>query len=471
MLLWIIFMVMALVALALLVVPLLRRNTDGAPSEAPDALVYRDQLAELDQEVRRGVISGEEQAAARIEIARRLLAADNRSATAEGGKGPAPDQPESFTPLMISCVVLLGAFGLYFVTGSPELANRPAATNPQLAQPASPGNRPDMTSLIDQLGEKLKDRPDDLKGWSLYARTLTKQRRFADAIGAWRRVTTLAPNDAGLWSERAEVEISAAQGIIGAAARKSLETTLKLDPAEPRARYYLGLADAQAGKRGEALGIWLKLAAVSPPDAPWMAILATRIERLAAEAGIDRKELAARNEKLATAAGTKGPDADDVKAAQSIAPQERMAMIRTMVARLATRLEEAPDDADGWQNLGRSYHVLGQAAKSKDAYAKAAALRPKDVAVLSAYAGAIARTAAADAPISKALAAVSQQILALAPDHGGALWFSGIARFEAGDAAGARARWNKLLSIIDPSSAQYSEVRKRIAALDKIRSR
>lgn len=471
MMLWIIFVVMALVALALLVVPLLRRSTDAAPSEAPDALVYRDQLAELEQEVRSGLISGEEEEAARVEIARRLLATDEGSDAAAGGKAPVPDRPERFTPLMISCVVLLGAFGLYLITGSPELANRPAGSDLQLAQPAAPRDGRDITSLINQLGEKLRDRPDDLKGWSLYARTLTKQQRFADAVGAWRRVTTLAPNDAGLWSERAEAEISAAKGIIGTAARKSIQTALAVDPTEPRARYYLGLAEAQAGKRAEALGIWLKLDAESPPDAPWKPILATRIERLAVEIGIDGKELAARRKKLATAAGIKGPDADDLEAAQSMTPQERLAMIQTMVNRLATRLEEAPDDADGWQRLGRSYQVLGQTVKSKDAYAKAAALRPKDIAVLSAYAGAIARTAQADQPISKPLADISEQILALAPDHGGALWYSGIARFEAGDVPGARARWNKLLTIIDPSSGQYSEVKRRIAALDEIISR
>jgi cytochrome c-type biogenesis protein CcmH len=470
MMLWIIFIVMALIALALLVVPLLRRNT-AAPSAGHDTQVYRDQLTELEQEVQGGLISGEEEKAARLEIARRILATGDGSPAGEDGK--AAEHPESFAPVIISCVVLLGAFGLYLSVGSPELAERRNGSSEQMAQA---GDGPDIASLINELGEKLKSRPDDLRGWSLYARTLTRQRRFAEASAAWRRVTTLAPDDAGLWSERAEAEISAAKGIIGAAARKSLVTTLKLDPREPRARYYLGLAESQAGRRAEALKVWLALEADSPPDAPWVSVLTTRIKDLAAEAGIDAKELAARRQKLGITARAqtprdRGPSAEDVEAAQSLVPKERMAFIRTMVARLAERLEGAPDDADGWQKLGRSYRVLGDAVKSKNAYAKAAALRPKDVAVLSAYAGAIARTTDADAPISSVLAAVSEQILALAPDHGGALWFSGIARFEAGDTPGARGRWQRLLSIIDPSSAQYAEVKKRIAALDKLESR
>ena len=43
----------------------------------------------------------------------------------------------------------------------------------------------------------------------------------------------------------------------------------------------------------------------------------------------------------------------------------------TMVGRLAARLKDNPEDAEGWMMLGRSYAVLGRFGDSSEAYAKA----------------------------------------------------------------------------------------------------
>ncbi|MBT6443250.1 MAG: hypothetical protein HOK61_12555, partial [Alphaproteobacteria bacterium] len=122
---------------------------------------------------------------------------------------------------------------------------------------------------------------------------------------------------------------------------------------------------------------------------------------------------------------------------------------------------------EGWMRLARSYEVLNEPAKSRDAYAKAATLKPKGLPVLTAYAGAIAKAATPGAPMPKRLADISEQILALQPTHGGALWFSGIAKMEAGDKTGARERWTRLLAILDPKGAQHAQVLERIKALDQ----
>jgi cytochrome c-type biogenesis protein CcmH len=68
-------------------------------------------------------------------------------------------------------------------------------------------------------------------------------------------------------------------------------------------------------------------------------------------------------------------------------------MIDAMVARLAARLRQQPDDAAGWAQLGRSYMVLEEAAKARDAYARALKLRPGDAALKQALAEATSAAA------------------------------------------------------------------------------
>ena len=60
-------------------------------------------------------------------------------------------------------------------------------------------------------------------------------------------------------------------------------------------------------------------------------------------------------------------------------------MILAMVGNLAARLEKQPDDVEGWTRLGRSYMVLNQPDKAREAYAHALKLKPDDAALKQAF--------------------------------------------------------------------------------------
>jgi cytochrome c-type biogenesis protein CcmH len=64
---------------------------------------------------------------------------------------------------------------------------------------------------------------------------------------------------------------------------------------------------------------------------------------------------------------TRGPDAEDIAAASDMTEDERAAMIEGMVAGLAARLQDAPNDPDGWVMLIRSYRTLGDEEKANEA--------------------------------------------------------------------------------------------------------
>jgi len=103
------------------------------------------------------------------------------------------------------------------------------------------------------------------------------------------------------------------------------------------------------------------LLADAPADAPWRKIVQQRLTEIApGEQLLDAK--------------VSGPTAQDVAAAQSMSPQEREAMVRSMVDRLAARLEQNPNDKEGWTRLAHAYDVLGEPQKAETARARAAQL-------------------------------------------------------------------------------------------------
>jgi cytochrome c-type biogenesis protein CcmH len=124
--------------------------------------------------------------------------------------------------------------------------------------------------------------------------------------------------------------------------------------------------------------------------------------------------------------------------------QIQAAQIEGMVQRLAQRLQQQPDDADGWAMLGRSYFVLKRYPESAQAYGRANALmQPPDPDLLVSEGGALAL--AADSDLGGRPRELFDQALALSPDHPRALWFAGQAALQAGDPASAQTHWERLL--------------------------
>jgi cytochrome c-type biogenesis protein CcmH len=270
----------------------------------------------------------------------------------------------------------------------------------------------------------------------------------------------------------AEHRVFAAGGVVSPAAVADFEAALAADANQPAARFYLALARAQAGDYRTALDGWLALARESPADAPWMAALREQIDQAAGALGvalptdIDGIEATETTETTeGIAAGAPGPSAEDVAAAQEMSEGEQAEMIRAMVARLAIRLEDEPGDLDGWRRLGRSYDMLGETAAARDAYARAAALAPGDVAALAEYADALGRAAPAGGPVSADAVAVYRRLLALDGDSPVALWHLGRAAAESGYDDEARALWQRLLAVLPPGGEDYDIVRGAIDGL------
>ena len=161
--------------------------------------------------------------------------------------------------------------------------------------------------------------------------------------------------------------------------------------------------------------------------------------------------------KPAPAAAAAAPDAEE---------QAARKQIEAMVDKLAERLKDKPDDATGWQMLGRSYTVLGRVDDAQPAYAKAVALRGNDAGTLADYADALATknggqaTAESDAIVSRALLAN--------PTHLKALALAGTSAFERADYAGAVRYWEKMALSLPPDSPDAPRLQ---ASLDEARKR
>ena len=196
----------------------------------------------------------------------------------------------------------------------------------------------------------------------------------------------LTPNPASaeLLSARGEALVRAADGVVTDEAKSVVAKALVLDPKEPRARFFAGLAKEQAGNKKSALDAWMTILGEANGSEPWYADLKQRIDELALEIGDDPAARQA-DPKVAATGGVlgllkqseapsraaPGPTAEDIRNADAMTPNARDAMIRTMVDRLASRLEQSPRDAEGWVKLIRSRKMLGDSDAAAQALRRA----------------------------------------------------------------------------------------------------
>ncbi len=475
--LFVILGLMTVAAMALLVLPLVLRHGAMASRAEYDMEIYRDQLDEIDRDVERGVIDADERASARTEIERRMLAAASDS---RESRETDPGRSAVFAGFAIMILVPLAAGSLYLGLGSPGTVEQPFAERPTAGPQTPPmdGN-PDVEAMVAGLAERLADDPDDLDGWLMLGRSYGVLGRYMEAVSALERARELSADDPDLMASLAENRVFATDGVVNPAAIADFEALRKIDPGHPAARFYLALSHAQAGEYQVALDEWTDLARESPADAPWMDTLKNQISGVAETLGVpvpdglEGMAVAAAPSPSAmpsmpgmpSPSAAPGPSQQDIAAAQSMSAGEQSAMIRSMVARLAARLEDEPEDIEGWRRLANAYGVLGETEQAIDAYTRAAAQTPDDINLLSEFAEGISRAVPEDAPLPAAAVEIFRQILALNETSPVALWHLGIAAAESGDQDAARDFWGRLLALIPAGSSDRDAVQRAIDSL------
>lgn len=248
---------LVVIVLAVVVRPLWRRSAADeamAPGEQRELnlAVFRDQLAELERERGEGSLSEADFAQARSELQRRLL--DEVALSPEPSTSPAAGRK---TAWVVLAVLPLAAAAGYAVLGTPR------ALDPQ--QHEARVTPAQIERMLEQLGEKLKTNPDDLKGWAMLARSYKVLERYAESAEAFGRARSLVEQDAGLLAEYAEVLAQLHGGNLAGKPGELIAQALRLNPDHPQALLLAGVAASERGDFSAAATHWARLLAQLEP--------------------------------------------------------------------------------------------------------------------------------------------------------------------------------------------------------------
>lgn len=253
---WIIGGLLVAVALLFIVPPLLRREAPGRDSrDMVNAAVYRDQLRELDADLRAGTLSAEHYEKARRELEARLL--DD-----VGGAEGAAELPRwgRRAALVLGLAVPLAAVGLYLVVGNPQALAPPAATDAAHNLDAQ-----QIEVLVGRLAERLKNNPDEIEGWVMLARSYLVLGRFADAAAAYATADARRPGDAQVLADYADALAMAQGRRLQGEPEKIIARALQADPGNVKALALAGTVAFEKKDYASAVAHWDRILRVVPP--------------------------------------------------------------------------------------------------------------------------------------------------------------------------------------------------------------
>lgn len=263
--------ILVAVAAIPLVLPLLRRRTEAtqqaADRQAANIAILRDQMAELEHDRCEGSLSDTDFEQAKKELQKRLL--EETRPVNQTHQELAPSKKTALMVMLLLPLVSLGGYGLL---GTPQ------ALDPAARQSVPKVTASDIENMVARLAARLRENPDDPKGWVMLARSYKALGRYAEAAEAYGKGFSLVERDAELLADYAELLAIANNGFKG---RPSdlLEKALKLAPEDPQV---LLLAGAAAGERGDfraAVAYWEKVLPLMEPGSDEAAALGTALMR------------------------------------------------------------------------------------------------------------------------------------------------------------------------------------------------
>ena len=228
----------------------------------------------------------------------------------------------------IGCAVVGIGAGSYLAVGRPDFAVR-AFERPE---------QQDIGGLIALLVKRVHQHPDDVASWMWLGRAYQTAFDPDDAAKALGRAVAIAQSrhalNPVLLAAYGEALVRSANGVVTPEAESVFKALYAANPKDVEARYFLGFADAERGQDKAAIALWQSVLADLPQNSPLAHDLKDRLASLESRSG----------------------NAPDVNA---------------MVETLAKRLENEPNDPEGWQRLVRAWTVLGEREKAKVALARA----------------------------------------------------------------------------------------------------
>lgn len=257
---WILCALLIVIALLFIVLPLWRKssNKDEVLRDVSNLEIFRDQMAEMEADLRNGLLTQEFYEQGKRELQARML--EEVKSTQQAA---APLRSNRTLAIVLAVLLPLFSVPLYLYLGNPS------ASLSLKEQVVARDDGETSEKGIAALEAELKKRPENPNGWYMLAQGYIKQKRYLEASNAYAELVKLVPNEAQVWSNYADVyAMSHGKTLQSEEVSKFLSQALSLDENNISALALSGSAGMERKDYALAITSWQKLLNQLQPDSP-----------------------------------------------------------------------------------------------------------------------------------------------------------------------------------------------------------
>ena len=152
--------------------------------------------------------------------------------------------------------IVIVSLGLYAYQGQPDIPSG-----------AGVASQPDIEQMVTSLAARLESNPEDLAGWKMLGRSYMTLQNFDGAVQAFERAVALEESQNGQTLVDLGGAILARDNTrIEGRTSALFESALALEPNNPAALFYAGIAALNRGNTELAADRWEVLLGLNPPD-------------------------------------------------------------------------------------------------------------------------------------------------------------------------------------------------------------
>lgn len=250
---WIFVAVLIVVALAIVIIPLLRVDEITEISrEDQNIVIAKDKLESLKEQLENNDFTEEQFDIAKADL-ENALALDLESQKAkelhDGGK---------WLIYLLLILLPLSSAGLYYKLGKPDLLD-PKAKLAEMKQANQNLENMSVSQILDLVKKRLKDNPEDGDGWYILGRTFMNVEKYPEAVTAYQRSYDLVGEDANIMLSLADAIAMTNDGLMQGEPEKLVQKAIEIEPNNQIGLWLGGLAAEQRNDIPQAYGLWNRL--------------------------------------------------------------------------------------------------------------------------------------------------------------------------------------------------------------------
>ncbi|MFA6120737.1 MAG: c-type cytochrome biogenesis protein CcmI [Sideroxydans sp.] len=257
---WIVCAVLLLIAIPFIAFPLWRGTvkSNTVARDAANLEILRDQINEMDVDLKNGLLSAELHEQGKSELQSRVLEEVSESTSTVVETTPSPYKKLA---IILSVLLPVLAIGLYTQVGNLDAFSDRAAHGGMSDIGVAGGS-----ASISALEQKVESNPADGESLLLLARAYMEAGRFADSAKAYENLTQYISDEAWIWADYADALAMAQGQSLRGKPTDLINKALSIDADSMKGLALAGSAAMERGDFAAAIKHWERLRSLLPSD-------------------------------------------------------------------------------------------------------------------------------------------------------------------------------------------------------------